>query len=651
MVWNAKQKKYELDRTVSVIPGKALDPYVWAYEVRALAKNPKDGIKDMTYVVDARTGALLKVSDELRGLDGPNPPALQATDIPVKGTGYSQYNGTVTLDTIQRADGTFAMIDRTRGSSFIPYFHDSYVDYNTMMPILDELGNPISIVGLQALAEVHTPMGAYWHWFDKNTSNVWGDGKQFNGFPPGNETSANGQTAAVDAHYALATTWDFFKNVFGRDGIDGEGRSQVTAVHSSDFFGWPGVFAFWSSELGLTLGDGDRASRTNPATGEEIPGNPDGYGSMTSLDIVGHELVHGVIEHSAALDNYGEAGAIAEATSDFFGVLIKGYAKRTDPYDSKVTETGLVWTIGEQLGKTPFRDMRKPSSIDYGRDNWYAGLEYTQLNYQSGVMNRAFYFLSQGASSTAAAADYSPYLPGGMAGLGADQAARIWYKALTEYLTPHTTFAQAREAAISAASDMYGPASAQVTAVRRAFAAVNVGNAVEGVEHVRVNFPLVHPPGTIFSPEGAGDSNSRIPFVAMGQTVHLEAEVQNTSDKRVQWKLGGILGSRYNPGFQHEGGVIDSDGNWTPDNDWGYHALTVISKADPLQYAEGAAFVLNGDADSDLEFDAIDLGAVALSWGLDSAVKWSHSVLGSYSVSSFDVAAIVEAFTNSYGGQ
>ena len=79
--------------------------------------------------------------------------------------------------------------------------------------------------------------------------------------------------------------------------------------------------------------------------------------------------------------------------------------------------------------------------------------------------------------------------------------------------------------------------------------------------------------------------------------------------------------------------------------------MTVVSKADPLEYAEGAVWVVDGDADADTQFDALDLGAVALSWGLDGWVNASHSMVQDGFVDSLDVTAIVEAFKNAFGGK
>src|SRR5262249_36106761 len=142
-----------------------------------------------------------------------NPPTQRATDTAAKGVGYSQYSGTVTLDTTRHQDGTFALIDRTRGSKYNPYLHDSYYyldELGNFLQVFDADGNPISAVGLQTLTETHEGSGWDWRgdnwWFDNNPANAWGDGRQFVMMPYGGETGVNGQTAAVDAHYGMALT-------------------------------------------------------------------------------------------------------------------------------------------------------------------------------------------------------------------------------------------------------------------------------------------------------------------------------------------------------------------------------------------------------------------------------------------------------------
>jgi hypothetical protein len=161
---------------------------------------------------------------------------------------------------------------------------------------------------------------------------------------------------------------------------------------------------------------------------------------------------------------------------------------------------------------------------------------------------------------------------------------------------------------------------------------------------------LVHPGGTPLNTYGDSPF-ARMPIVAMSTTVKLRADVQNTTNTAVVWKLGNAPGALNSPGFQRVGGIVTADGHWTPDDSAGFHAMTVVSQADPLEYADGVAWVVDGDADADTQFDAIDLGAVALSWGLNGWVNASHSIVGDGFVDSLDVTAIVEAFTNAFGGK
>lgn len=656
LAWNPEKLSYTIDRRNSVMTPRPADDYVWAYEVHVFVRNREDGVRDRVFVVDARTGAILRSDDGLRNLAPPNPPTQRPTDSAAKGVGYSQYSGTVSLDTTRHADGSFALLDRTRGTKYNPYLHDGYFDIFGNQ-IFDADGNPISAIGLQTLTETHE--GAAWDWkadnfwFDLNAANVWGDGKQFVMFPYGGETAKNGQTAAVDAHYGMATTWDFYKNVFKRDGIDNQGTSAISTVHVVNPFGYYYDNAFWSDYVfGMFYSDGSKNAGVDPWTGEVTPPNPKGMNTLTAIDIVGHEMTHGVTSHTAGLQYDGESGGLNEATSDIFGTMVEAYARRADPNNpGRIPATGNDWDMGAQVSDKPLRSMRKPSTDGLSADNWYAGIKYLDVHFSSGPLNRFFYFLSQGASASVVASDYSAYLPKGMTGIGNDRAARIWYKALTEYLDWDSEYADARTAALNAATDLYGKGSVEFAAVENAFAAINVGGAAGQPARVRIDLPVVHPPGTPLNAAGGAGFFSRMPIVAMTTTARLAAEVQNSTDTRVQWKLGGMPGAFNSPGFRRTGGLVTDDGAWTPDNTWGFHSMTVVSKADPQQYAEGVLWVVNGDADADTEFDAIDLGAVSLSWALDGWVNASHSIVGDGFTDSMDVTAIVEAFKNAYGGK
>ena len=652
--WDPGAKQYRLDRANSVIGLAPLDPYVWAWEVEIFARNTIDGIRDMKYLVDARTGALLRVDTCNQTLAPPNPPVLHHSDVAVTGTGYSQYSGVVPLSTTRRRDGTYMMVDRTRGTLWNPWLHDSFWDADGN-PILGPDGKPISVIGLQTMAETHEGDANDWtwtagyHWFDENPTNTWGDGTQFAMYPYGGETSVNGQTAAVDAHWGMAVTWDFYRNVFGRDGVDNLGTSLVSEVHIVGPFGYYYDNAFWSTfGMAMFYSDGTRNIGVDPNTGGPTVPNPDGFDSLTEIDIIGHEMTHGVTAFSSGLVYDGESGGINESTSDFMGSMVEAYSTRPAGADSTIPATGTDWLMGAKVGATALRSMINPNSDGLSPNYWYSGIEYLDVHYASGPMNRFFYFLSQGASSDSASPSYSAYLPGGMTGVGNDTAAHIWYAAMTEWMTPVDKYVDARVAGINAATELYGDGSAEVQAVKNAFAAINVGS-VDDTPRVSIRFAVTQPDGSLFNPDGDG-TMARIPIVAMNTTVQLSADVENADDTSVTWKLGGMPGDFNNPGFRAVGGKVGPDGIWTPDDSWGFHSMTVVSNADPMEFAEGAIWVVSGDADADNEFDAIDLGAVALSWGLNAWVNASHSIVHDSYVDSFDVEALSQAFKNAFGG-
>jgi Zn-dependent metalloprotease len=657
LTWNPAKLEYTLDRRRSALSIPPADPYVWAYDVHVFAKNRVDGVQDWDLVVDARTGAIMRADNGLRTLLPPNPPTQRVTDAPARGIGHSQYSGDVPIDATRHLDGTYALIDPTRGSLYNPFLHDSYYDYSTPTPtqILDADGNPIHAIGLQTLTETHEGFdpinGAAvsdW-WYDGNPTNTWGDGKQFVMYPFGGETSANGQTAAVDAHFGMATTWDFYGNVFGRNGIDNLGTSPISEVHILGPFGYYDN-AFWDDYVfGMFYSDGTRYAGVDPFTGQPTTPDPLGFSSVTELDVIGHEMTHGVTSTSAGLIYDGESGGLNEGTSDILGKMVETYHTRSPGTDAQIPLTGTNWILGHDLTPGGLRSFRQPSSDGLSADNWYAGIKYLDVHFSSGPLNRWFYYLSQGAPSTVVDTAYSKYLPQGMTGIGNDHAARIWYKALTEYLPPDADYAVARSSAVSAATDLYGAGSPEVKAVKAAFAAINVGTPTDA-PRITIDMPLVHPPGSALNPYGNGFF-AQMPIVSMSTTVQLAADVRNTTNTKVTWQLGNAPGAFNNPGFRQVGGIVTADGHWTPDNNWGFHAMTVVSDADPLEYAEGVVWVINGDADADTQFDAIDLGGVALSWGLTGYVNSSHAIVADGFVDSLDVAAIVEAFRNAFGGK
>jgi len=247
-------------------------------------------------------------------------------------------------------------------------------------------------------------------------------------------------------------------------------------------------------------------------------GDGETFKSVTALDVVAHEVAHGLCHSPANLEYEGESGGLNEASSDIFGAMVQLYGHVAHGEGSQLPAKGARWTIGEDLKTpafpTPLRYMYKPSLDGFSPDAWSPDLDYMDVHFSSGPMNRAFYYMSQGASAALAAPSYSNYLPAGMPGIGNDAAARIWYRALTVYLTPSSNYKQARTAALRAAQDLFPPdasgnASAQTIAVRKAFGAINVGDPYATVDDL--TNPSVVPSLT---PAAATPSGTPLPLSA-----------------------------------------------------------------------------------------------------------------------------------------
>ncbi|MFJ6073090.1 M4 family metallopeptidase [Streptomyces sp. NPDC093065] len=261
------------------------------------------------------------------------------------------------------------------------------------------------------------------------------------------------QTAAVDAAYGAQVTWDFYKETFGRNGIKNDGKAAYSRVH----YGSNYVNAFWSDDcFCMTYGDG--SGNTNP---------------LTSLDVAGHEMSHGVTSNTAGLDYSGESGGLNEATSDIFGTGVEYFANSsTDKGDYLIGEAIDINGDG-----TPLRYMDKPSKDGASKDYWDSGLGGVDVHYSSGPANHFFFLLSEGSGArTVDGVDYdSPTSDGStVTGIGRAKALQIWYKALTEYMTSTTDYADARTATLSAASDLYGADSTEYKTVGAAWTAINV---------------------------------------------------------------------------------------------------------------------------------------------------------------------------------
>nr|QIY64719.1 M4 family metallopeptidase [Streptomyces sp. RPA4-2] len=328
------------------------------------------------------------------------------------GTGKSLYSGTVTLSTT-KSGSTYNLTDGTRGG---------HKTYNLKH-------------GTSGTGTLFT-----------DADDVWGTGTA--------SSSTTDQTAAADAAYGAQETWDFYKNTFGRSGIKNNGVGAYSRVH----YGSSYVNAFWDDScFCMTYGDG--SGNTHP---------------LTSLDVAGHEMSHGVTSNTAGLNYTGESGGLNEATSDIFGTGVEFYAANTsDPGD---------YLIGEKINingdGTPLRYMDKPSKDGGSADSWSSTVGNKDVHYSSGVANHFFYLLAEGSGAkTINGVSYNSPTSNGstVTGIGRAKALQIWYKALTTYMTSTTNYKAARTATLSAASALsgsYGVTTSDPLAA--AWAAVNV---------------------------------------------------------------------------------------------------------------------------------------------------------------------------------
>ncbi|WP_305927748.1 M4 family metallopeptidase [Bacillus mycoides] len=246
---------------------------------------------------------------------------------------------------------------------------------------------------------------------------------------------------AVDAHYYSGLVYDVYRGYFNRDSYDDKGG----AIHSVVHYGKNYNNATWNGKQ-MVYGDGD---------GEQ-------FTSLSgAIDIVGHEITHGVTQYSSGLIYRNESGALNESISDLFGTLVEQYAYKEPDYE-----------IGEDVytPNTPddaLRSMSNPTKYNQPDhySNRYIGYEDNGgVHINSGIINKSMYLLAIGGTH------HEVVVPG----ISLYKVAQIYYRANTVYFTKNTTFSQARVALIQAAADLYGQQSTEVNAVQKSFDAVGI---------------------------------------------------------------------------------------------------------------------------------------------------------------------------------
>ena len=250
--------------------------------------------------------------------------------------------------------------------------------------------------------------------------------------------------AAVDAHANAQKTYDYFKGTFGRNSVDDNGQQLISSVHVNN--NWNN--ASWNGRT-MSYGDGDGIAYHNFAGG---------------LDVAAHEMAHGVTQHTANLIYRNESGALNESMSDIFAAMV-------DRSDEE-------WLIGEMIvkdGRKGLRSMSNPAEIvdartdsGFSPDHWskrYTGtLDSGGVHINSSINNKAAYLISEGGTHYGVT----------VSGVGREATEQIYYRALSKYLTASSNFTMMKEAAIQAATDLYGASSKEVRAVKAGYIAVGV---------------------------------------------------------------------------------------------------------------------------------------------------------------------------------
>lgn len=261
------------------------------------------------------------------------------------------------------------------------------------------------------------------------------------GDPPTDDPAVN------EAYDSSGATYDLYYEVFERNSIDGRGLRLDSTVHYGENYD----NAFWDGTQ-MVYGDGD---------GELFER------FTKSIDVIAHELTHGVTQYEASLIYYGESGALNESMSDVFGSLVKQRVLNQ-------TAEEADWIIGEGLF-TPkvngvgIRSMKAPGTAYddpvLGKDpqpatyqNRYRGIEDNGgVHINSGIPNRAFYITATE-----------------IGGYAWEKAGKIWYIALRDRLRQRSNFKRAANITLEIAASLYGQGSQEQNAVRKGWTEVGV---------------------------------------------------------------------------------------------------------------------------------------------------------------------------------
>ncbi|RYY03727.1 MAG: hypothetical protein EOO53_07475 [Gammaproteobacteria bacterium] len=333
----------------------------------------------------------------------------------IVGTGTGPHVGTVSINTKQESKIGFRMTDTIR-------------NYSTMDDDFDSNESP-----------------------NQDFDNVWGSLTQFPFAGGDGGLQSVRQGAMVDVHHFSRVFWDLQKNVFKRNGVDNDFAETNNFVHN-DFKLANAAYHWWTGNI--VYGD-----------------DP----NMQAADVVAHE--HG---HAFQHETNGLGGDVDESIADIWGVLGELYFTSGN---FSAQSTKLPASVARDVTSSRSnlfvnsvgRDMVKPSRQAGTPNFFFPGIDQLEIHTRGGPNNRAFYFMSQGASCQMTDADYSDLLPWGMTGIGPAAAGGVLAHAMINDMPDGPDYLETRNAMVTGAQHMFGANAAQTNATRNAYAGINVG--------------------------------------------------------------------------------------------------------------------------------------------------------------------------------
>ena len=273
---------------------------------------------------------------------------------------------------------------------------------------------------------------------------------------------------AISAHWGSERVYDYFLQEHGRDSYDGEGSPIINIVN----YGQDYPNAFWDG-VKMTYGDGDGTA----------------VGSFTSLDLIAHEIAHGVTETSVVngLVYQDESGALNESFSDIFGSVIEFHV-----FDALGAPQDANWMIGEDFdfaNGMGLRNMEDPHELAHPKaylgEYWHDEItDFGGVHINSSVQNHWFYLLCEGGIGTNEFGYEYNITP-----IGIEKATNIVYHNLTTYITSNSTYLDAKDGSLDAALDLYESDVSVYNAIQEAWCAVGIGTGCG--PSIEINNPIL----------------------------------------------------------------------------------------------------------------------------------------------------------------